>query len=389
MEKVINESECSGCLACIAFCPQKAIEKSHTEEGFYYPKIRYDLCNDCKLCSDFCRRLTDLKINKPLNIYSLQNRDEKMLIEATSGGAFELFAKKILSEGGVIFGAVYDENMIVKHKAGYSTEDIRKMNGSKYVQSDPIEAYMEALSALKRGQKVLFSGTPCQIAGLLALTGAYSNLITVDIPCYGVPSPEFFAWQVTNLEHKYKAQMTDFRFRDKHKNGFSHTSVLKFRRNETAFEKIVDKYIYIPYHYAFAQKNCYQKKCYRCEYTTPDRVSDITIASFWNIDKYTDMYDIEKGVSMVLVNTPKGRHLFDCISTNAVFKEHSLDDALVVNAALRKNVEYPRDRDRIINAGIKEGFNGIKRYYKPPLKEKIKGFMPMFAMNFLRRILRK
>lgn len=387
MDIWIDESNCTGCLSCVAFCPKCAIVKGHTDEGFYYPQIQSNLCDDCEQCVTFCNGITSQERHTPFSVYSFQSNNRELLLEATSGGAFEMLSRMILSDNGVVFGAVYDEQMNVRHQSGYTFQDIRKMNGSKYVQSDPSESYRDAIIALENGRKVLFSGTPCQIAGLLRLTGNCENLYTVDLLCYGIPSPTFFAGQIADLEKKYNARMIDFRFRDKHKNGFSHTTVLKFIKDGNVFEVTIDKYMHVPYHYAFAKRNCFQRKCYNCDYNTPERVSDITLASFWNIDRFTKMYKVKDGVSMILVNTEKGKEFVGKILPDAIFREHSLDEAIEVNHALKEGVSYPKDRDRIMSVLTMKGFSAAKSFYRPPslLKRMIVNKLSRRIIGLLRK----
>jgi coenzyme F420-reducing hydrogenase beta subunit len=183
--------------------------------------------------------------------------------------------------------------------------------------------------------------------------------------------------------------MTDFRFRDKHKNGFSHTTVLKFDKGDRKTEVTIDRYTEIPYHNAFGQRNCYQKKCYSCDYAGKQRISDLTLASFWNIERYTDMYDTKAGVSMVLVSTNKGKDLFKKIIENSKWHEHPVDDAFKENPGLVESVCYPAERERIMNDWVRYGYKGIRKHYIQTVKGKIAALLPPGVVEFAKKILHR
>ena len=189
-------SSCVGCESCKNICPKNAITMVRDSEGFKYPHIDSALCIDCKLCETVCPVTVKSKSDNSyeLQYYAAKNLDEKERLASSSGGVFSLLAKKILNEGGVVFGAVFSDSLEVSHESITDISEIDKLQGSKYIQSNINGSYKEALAYLKEWKKVLYSGTPCQIAGLKAfLRKDYENLITVDIICHGVPSSSVFA----------------------------------------------------------------------------------------------------------------------------------------------------------------------------------------------------
>lgn len=382
-EEVIDNDLCTGCMACEVACKFSAVTASANKEGFYRPIIDGNRCVKCGICASICPVLNNVSFNTVLDTYAAQCKNQDKLIEATSGGVFEVLADEVLSQGGVVIGAVYDEDIRVVHDAARNTDGIRKMNGSKYVQSYPANGYRIAINQLAQGINVLFSGTPCQVSGLLQLVGdPDEHLVTVDVPCYGVPSPAMFADNIKMYREKYNGSVTDFRFRDKHKNGFSHTSVITVNSNGIIHSHTIDDYRRIPYHYAFGKRNCFQSCCYDCRYTQTNRVSDITVASFWDIRNISSDYDYKKGVSMVLCNSKKGRQLFEAAKDKCIITKQTVEQAQKANPALVGAEKRLPERDRIFNDYIQFGYSYIcRKYYKFNAVDNL--------LTTLKRILRK
>ena len=349
--------DCTGCSACMSVCPQQCIIMELDEEGFYKPHIQKENCIPCGMCDEVCP-VFEVKFQKySQKAFSCQALDREKLLKATSGGVFGLLADEMFKCDGLVFGAVYDDNMKVIHSCAKDASDIDKMNGSKYVQSDVGQTFAEVRKLLEEGKKVLYSGVPCQIAGLLNTVGNHSNLVTIDVPCYGVPNSKLFSQFINYLGDKYDGKVIDFKFRDKHKYGFSHTTVITVMKKDGSIETITEKdYRKIPYHYAFGKRDCFAEHCYDCKYTQSQRVSDITLGSFWGVNKISSSYDITKGVSMVLCNSQKGEQLFSKIKDKLILEEHPLEVALAANEALRKSVTMPAYRNALYEDMQKKPF---------------------------------
>ena len=190
MIDIKDKKDCCGCSACVQKCPKQCISLKEDCEGFLYPIVDKDICIDCGLCEKVCPILYQGEERKPLKVFAAKNHDEEIRKQSSSGGIFTLLAEKIINEGGVVFGAKFDENWDVKHDYTETIEGLAAFRGSKYVQSRIEDNYRKAETFLKQGRKVLFSGTPCQIAGLKRFfRKEYENLLTVDFICHGVPSP--------------------------------------------------------------------------------------------------------------------------------------------------------------------------------------------------------
>lgn len=360
---------CTGCGICKAVCASKAIVMRANEEGFLYPVVDIALCKECNKCYTICpiSENNTSERHKSFAVYACQAKDEQLLIEATAGGLFPVLARKIIQMGGSVYGAAYNEHMKVVHQRAVDMADVARFNGSKYVQSD-ISPVLESVRAdLVSGCKVLFSGTPCQIDALKLFCNdiCSDNLYTVDVVCYGVPSPGVFASYLSSLEEKYNAKIYDYRFRDKHSNGWSHTTVVKMRGAQGS-KRVVEgeNYQCFPYYRMFARRDCFRTSCYTCSYTKLNRCSDITTGNFWGIEKISSKFDTYLGVSMALINTKNGNDLFFSVMSEMICEQRSIDEAVAANDALVKCVPYQKRRDRIYKCFSKHGFDRmIQKYY--------------------------
>ena len=204
--------ECVGCGACENVCPVKAISMQENEEGFLYPVVDSDLCVSCNKCNHVCPVQKNEKKAVVSKAYAAWNKDDAILRGSSSGGVFSILAQYVLRKGGVVCGAAFDEGNVVKHILVENAADLEKLRGSKYVQSEIGHIFVQIKDLLKSGRQVLFSGTPCQVAGLNSyLEKDFDNLLTVDVACHGVPSPK--VWQKYIFE--LGKDVSQFNFRDK------------------------------------------------------------------------------------------------------------------------------------------------------------------------------
>lgn len=195
MIHITNRQDCCGCAACAQRCPKQCISMKEDAEGFLYPTVDTEVCIDCGLCEKVCPELNSGRERQPQKVYAAINKDEKIRLGSSSGGVFTALAEQTIDEGGVVFGARFDENWEVVHAYTETKEGLTAFRGSKYVQSRIGNAYKDAERFLRNGRKVLFTGTPCLVMGLKLYLGRdYDNLLTVDFLCHGVPSPK--AWRL-------------------------------------------------------------------------------------------------------------------------------------------------------------------------------------------------
>ena len=383
------KSDCSGCHACFSICPKDSITMSSDDEGFLYPVINKDTCIDCGLCEKVCQSKNPIKaLNEP-TAYAAYNTDETIRIQSSSGGIFTLVAEYIIDNGGVVFGAAFDDNLNVHHTKISAKDNLNLLRGSKYVQSTIGNTYKEAKEILKTGQLVLYTGTPCQIDGLLNYLGKdYDNLFTQDLICHGAPSP--MVWQKYLTFHSEKngkiAREPSPCFRCKSK-GWKRYSVLFTYANNAEYQRTVDKDIYMQ---AFLHDLSLRPSCYDCKSKGTKRNSDITLADFWGIwNVLPEMFD-DKGTSLILVNSQKGKVLLDKIRDRMTIREVDADEALKYNSPAYKSVLKPLNRDAFMET-IKNDNDfekTVKKYTRPNIVVRTIKFVKKIVKGMLIRCLK-
>lgn len=381
MLKIDNKSNCCGCHACYNSCPQNAIIMEEDEKGFKYPKINENKCTNCGFCEKVCPILNKRKIANDPKAYACINKDENIRENSSSGGIFTLIAKEIINMGGVVFGTKFDSNFNVIHSYTSLEEELYKFRGSKYVQSIIGDNYKIAKSFLEAGKYVLFTGTPCQIEGLLAYLGKkYDKLFTQDIICHGVPSPKVWRKYLDYRKHKDEDRPLSINFRNKD-NGWSSFN-LKFTYENKSYKKsqVEDKYMQ-----AFLRNVCLRDSCYKCSFKKINRLSDITLADFWGIQRVKpELYD-NKGTSLVIVNSEKGKELFESIKENIIQEEVNIEEALVGNTAMLTSAVVDKNRVKFFENLDKLDFSVLVNKYteKPSLMLKIIVLLKKIAKRIL------
>ena len=343
MIKITKKQDCSGCHACVNVCPVNCINMIDDKEGFLYPKINITKCINCGLCEKVCPIINKKERVNDIVAYACINNNEDIRNESSSGGIFTLLAESVINNGGVVFGAAFDKELNLVHSYTDNIEGISEFRGSKYLQSKIGTTYRQAKEFLEKGTEVLFSGTSCQISGLLSyLEKDYDNLICVDIICHGVPSPKVFKMYRSELEKKYGATTQRIAFRRKDY-GWKLFSVSLLFNNDTEYIKDLTKDIYMR---GFLQNLYLRPSCYDCKSKTLNRLSDITIADFWGIENIVPELDDDKGTSLVLVNSDKGEKIFQKLQDKMIIKQVDCDEAIKYNSAAIKSVNMNPKRDK-------------------------------------------
>ncbi len=334
MIKIKDKSMCSGCHACANICPVQCISMIYDEEGFLYPDVDFNKCINCGACKKVCHTLNNVTCDNLPKVYACYNLDEEVRLSSSSGGMFALFAEHILDLGGVVFGAAFDENLEVKHFSVESKENLYKFRSSKYMQSVIGDSYINAKKILETGRPVLFTGTPCQIRGLhLYLGKEYDSLYTQDMICHGVTSAKVWKKYLNYLEKINNTEVdTSFlpSFRFKTYGWLNYSVNIHFKNNKIYNQKHRND----PFVKLYLSNLLLRFSCYKCNCRGVNRVSDITLADFWGVDKLmSDMFD-NKGTSLVFLNSEKARKLFDAVKTKCVFKETTVDVATKYNSSM-------------------------------------------------------
>ena len=367
MINITDKKDCCGCSACVQRCPKRCITLEEDNEGFLYPKADASLCIDCGLCEKVCPWLNRPEPLRPQEVLAVKNRDEEERLASSSGGVFIALAKKTLEKGGVVFGAVFDENWEVRHVYAETLEGVRLMMGSKYVQSCIGDSYRDAERFLKEGREVLFTGTPCQVTGLHNyLRKDYPNLLSVDFLCHGVPSPgvwrryldETFnvrsarraaAGKNTVLSSSLKSLpvITGIEFRDKKLHGWKKFSFV-VRGSASKADKnsvlLSDIHYDNPFMKGFLRNLYLRPSCYQCKCKNGVSRSDLTIADFWGVDKLMPDFDDDKGVGLVLVNTERGNSILKQLDMD--IRQSIFEDVCGLNNGFRENTRmHPKRND--------------------------------------------
>lgn len=313
MIQIKDKADCCGCTACASICPKDAIAMEPDILGFKYPKVDLGKCIDCGLCEKVCafNDNYDKSLNlKEPEIYAARHKDMHEIETSRSGAAFIAISDYILENGGIVYGVGYKDHFRVAHKRATTKEERNEFKGSKYVQSDLDGIFRQVKEDLKQGNTVLFSGTPCQTAGLNSYIGKKlrENLVLVDIVCHGVPSPYIWKDYLSYIEKKYKNEVVKVNFRDKSRIGWSgHIESFIFDNGKKIESKI--------YTILFQQNIMLRQSCGKCFFTNFKRPSDLTIGDYWGWKKISDNFNADnKGCSLVFINTKKGYEIFLVIS---------------------------------------------------------------------------
>lgn len=348
IDKVCDVQKCTGCGLCSQVCPHLAISMQPDAEGFLHPSISNEKCVVCGICQFRCPVNTPLTTVMSHKVYSGWSNDEHIRMDSSSGGAFTEIAKLILAKGGVVFGVAMDEKLQARHIYIDKVSELYKLRGSKYVQSVIGDSYKEAKSFLESKREVLFSGTPCQIAGLQNfLHKKYDNLTTVDIICHGVPSPKVFEDYKKYIETIIKERITDIKFRCKKSSWIFFNMGINshVEKNGNKNYSYIGNYYADPYLRGFSRDNILRPNCYHCQYTSIYRVSDFTIADWWGYKKISkeDKNFDRKGVSLVMCNTEKASFMVKKLDMK--LKERTLQEALKTNLSLIQPFPEPKTRN--------------------------------------------
>ena len=358
-----DHTHCTGCSACASVCPKDAISMRRDREGFAYPLVNANKCVRCGRCMSVCPILKPMEQKSLPAVYAVWNRDDQIRKDSTSGGAFTAIADYVLEGGGVVYGAAFDAHEHLRHVPCFRKEDLWRMRGAKYVQSDLGNTYREVKEALKLRQ-VLFTGTPCQVDGLYRYLGQRpENLITCDLVCHGVPSPGVWENMARLIERRKGKELQAVRFRNK-VTGWQDSHFTTVFDDGTVDSAPLFK---TEFGRAFGKALFLRPSCHHCPYTSMSRAGDFTLGDFWGLHPDELPEQQKLGVSLLLVNTPHGSHIFDQLSL--VRKAFSPERAVAGNPRLASPIPQPVERTAFFAAYALKPFEQVVQQFckLPPL----------------------
>lgn len=382
MIRITDKGACCGCHGCASVCPAGCITMEQDGEGFLYPRVDEARCLRCGRCEAVCPVTAPAKTGGEPAAWAARSLDDGLRLQSSSGGVFSELAAAVMADGGVVFGAAFDDHFDVGHIRADSPAALERLRGSKYVQSAIGQTYRQAKESLDRGTTVLFTGTPCQIAGLRRFLGAgYENLITQDIVCHGVPSPA--VWQ-KYVQYRQKAAGKKLRqicFRDKARGWRQYRLSLEFEdRTRCGVPHGEDLFMG-----CFLADLCLRPSCHQCAFKLKNGQSDITLADFWGIEKVLPEPDDNRGTSLVLIHTERGRALFDSVRHRLDCRQVDAGEALRYNAAaVRSAAPHPK-RDAFLEQLAHSDFRETaERFLRVPLAAGMKKAVKMILRKIKR-----
>lgn len=379
-----KHTNCTGCGACYNTCPVDAITMQGDKYGFYKPQINQKKCINCGLCEKTCPLDNYKSKNDEPKAYALINKDETTRLKCASGGAFAAFAKLVLEQNGIVYGVVWNDDIVAIHSRAKNIEQLEKMYSSKYVQANTLDTFKQAKKDLEDGTFVLYSGTPCQIAGLESyLKKDYENLITIDLVCHGVPSPLILEkYKQEFLKNKPDEKIININFRSKKRGwGSFYTLIIETNKKEYCIDGSKSSYLK-----AFGNLSL-NTSCLDCQFNKIPRITDITIGDFWGVNEFDKSLNDKKGTSIILINNDRGQNLLNKIKTNCKLQEVPLNVVTKRNPNIYSSSKAHKNREKFLEyVCIKNNTlnSGVKKYLKIPFHIVIYRLLPQFAKNFIK-----
>ena len=386
-----SKTECCGCGACLNACPRQAISMQEDEAGFFYPQIDESRCICCGKCKNVCAFQNKVEINFPIAVYAAISRDAEIRENSASGGVFAQLARMVLKSGGGVVGAAMQKDFRVQHILIDCEKDLAGLQGSKYTESSIGLTFQETQKILETGRNVLYSGTPCQIAGLYGFLGKdYGNLITIDLVCHGVPNNRMFQDYLACFSSKYGEAITDFRFRDK-KLGWG------INGSAETFDKKVKIWASASsYLFYFAKGWIYRPNCYHCKYTCCHRPADLTLGDYWGIEKQHPEYlgkgkwEESRGISLVIANTYKGAEVLKLAESYLDLKGSTFEKVAAGNAQLC-HPSSPGKREEIVKLYCELGWEALEKRFQKNIgwrrySSQIKAMLPSWLRRFIKSL---
>lgn len=337
---------CTGCGSCLSVCPLNCIRMKSDKEGFKYPEIDMDVCVSCRMCERTCPVLNKDELCDENEAFAAINHNDSVRSASSSGGVFHAMALAVLRQGGYVCGAIYDEDFQVKHVVSDKKQMIDKMLGAKYTQSNPWECFKKIKQKLEDNKKVLFVGTPCQVAGIRKyLQKEYDHLLLVDFICHGVPSPMIWKHYVEERQKLDSdgSELLNVELRNKESGWSRYRYAVKFSyKNHTPYfnEQSNDTYMR-----GFVNNLFLRPSCSTCCFKGINRYSDITLGDYWGIWKQYPEFDDNKGASVIIIHTDKGKNMWGRVSDEFTKFPVDIKKALEENPSAFYSSKPHKNRD--------------------------------------------
>lgn len=381
MISICENEECTGCSACANICPHSAITMVGDGCGYIHPQINYELCVECKLCIQTCPNNAEIELNTPQKAFVAFAKDVREQLSSSSGGMASVLARNIVSNGGIVYGCSANDCWKVKHIRIDSPNDIELLKGSKYVQSSMGYTYRQVKEDLSDNKKVLFIGTPCQVAGLQAfLRKKYDLLYTADLVCHGVPSQKILSDAILSHRSVKSGDPNRVAFRKKYDKDCLYGLFVYNRNSACIIDEPFPKGEYIT---SYLLGLFYRSSCYQCKYAQKNRVADITLGDYWDEEcKYSNIENSTKGLSSFLVNTAKGVAIADSIKDKINMQLVEVESMVCRHNQLQH--PFPKHKNRDLFLGLFERYG-----FKKASKRALHGFYKAQRVNKLRTLSKK
>lgn len=392
MVQILQEKDCCGCGACSVACPKNCITMEERSLGHLFPSVNRTLCVECGKCETVCPMLVQPS-NRLLEqkAFAAYAKAGDVRFEGSSGGMFGVFARKLIDQGFVVYGAAFDKKLTLKCTAAETKEALHSLCKSKYLQSDLTERYGEIRDRLKKGDKVLFVSTPCQVRALkLFLQKEYVNLITIDFFCHGVPSQKFFDQCLALDSKRLGGGVKYFEFRTKKKHGATPHYFTEVIEDKNGKKVVSGLYFLSPFYAVFQKYINLRESCYHCKFAGKHRVSDITIGDFHDIEKYASGINRFDGVSTVIVNTAKGDELWESCYDQINALSMDLNQLILDGVCFGAGTERPLGRDAFLKDYQEMTTEALIRKWADPShywKQRIYYLLPSYLRRSIKRFM--
>ncbi len=383
-----NKTECCGCGLCKTICKQNAIKMEKNDEGFLFPVIDASLCIDCGACRSMCAFQNDKEKYLPSKAYAAIAKEKKNLEKAASGGVFATIANKFIDEGGWVCGSILEiknNSVEVYHTVSNDKDDVVKMQGSKYAQSNIEDAIPTIIELLRNNNRVMFCGTPCQVDAVKKIAQNDKNLFLTDLICHGVPSNDMLNSYLDYSNNK-KTSIKRFEFRDNNRRK-TYTAKQIIEKKGKTITKYKPAHL-MSYYQLFLKGVILRDNCYQCPYTEQKRCGDITIGDYWGLKRvhaqeYKEGKIDDRNWSCLLVNTDKGNKLIRKYKDEFEMLESELEKVSLENEQLKKPVSRPIEREKVMNMYVNKGYKPIEKWYRKQIG--IKYYLLLIRYHLLKR----